>query len=67
MKGRFDIPPQNYCPKDFKAFEMRPWCQGAMMRCDSCDSEMSSTEEISEHSLKDFLAIVAIRDSKSSI
>ena len=49
MKGRFDIPPQNYCPKDFKAFEMRPWCQGAMMRCDSCDSEMSSTEEISEH------------------
>ena len=50
MKGRFDIPPQNYCPKDFKAFEMRPWCQGAMMRCDSCDSEMTSTEEISEHS-----------------
>ena len=62
MKGRFDIPPQNYCPKDFKAFEMRPWCQGAMMRCDSCDSEMSSTEEISEHihsahkeTLKEFL------------
>ena len=22
MKGRFDVPPQNYCPRDFKAFSL---------------------------------------------
>ena len=51
MKGRFDVPPQNYCPRDFKAFKMTsldPSVDG-LMRCDDCDFQMSGRGEITEH------------------
>ena len=50
-RGRFDIPPRTYCPKNFKDFKMTKLDpqNESKMKCEMCDINMSKKEEIMTH------------------
>ena len=50
-RGRFDIPPRTYCPKNFKDFKMTKLDpqNESQMKCEMCDINMSKKEEIMTH------------------
>ena len=50
-RGRFDIPPRTYCPKNFKDFKMTKLDRQneSKMKCEMCDINKSKKEEIMTH------------------
>ena len=51
MRGRCDIPPRTYCPRnftDFKMIKLDPRNE-SQMKCEMCDFNMSNKEETTAH------------------
>ena len=49
-RGRYDIPPKTYCPRDLKAFKITTlYPRNGLVRCDECNLEISKREEIIKH------------------
>ena len=49
-RGRYDIPPKTYCPRDLKAFKITSLDPiNGLVRCDECNLEISKREEIIKH------------------
>ena len=50
-KGRNDIPPETYCPRDFKDFKMRQVDprNKSKMKCEMCDFNLENEEEVTTH------------------
>ena len=51
MRGRNDIPPRTYCPRDFRYFKMTKLDPGneSRMLCETCNFNMSNEEEVTTH------------------